>query len=136
MNKIFAAKLRIEAEQKTEVLAFIPTYFEFGTPTTASTTDFATLGKNVFARLGSDNSTGVCINDGGLFCIQANDYDNSEAALKAHFGESSCTDDGSNVRCDSSTFICNAHSDGYVSCYDDSTYDLCDANFNGSFTCH
>ena len=138
MGQIFNARLQLDATQHQEQTAPVGPiyYYEFGTPTTASTTDFATLGKNVFARLGSDNSTGVCINDGGLFCIQANDYDNSVAALKAHFGESSCTDDGSNVRCDSSTFICNAHSDGYVSCYDDSTYDLCDANFNGSFTCH
>ena len=138
MGQIFNARLQLDATQHQEQTAPVGPiyYYEFGTPTTASTTDFATLGKNVFARLGSDNSTGVCINDGGLFCIQANDYDNSVAALKAHFGESSCTNKGSDVRCDSSTFICNAHSDGYVACYDDSTYDLCDATDYGSFNCH
>ena len=79
----------------------LPTYYyyAFGTPTTSSTTDFTTLGKNVFARLGSDGSYGVCINDGGLFCIQTNDYDNSVAAIKEHFGESSCTDYGTAVDC-------------------------------------
>ena len=110
-------------------------YYAFGTPTTSSTTDFATLGKNVFARLGSDNSTGVCINDGGLFCIQANDYDNSVAALKAHFGESSCAVNGSNVNCSSSAFHCSAYSDGIVSCGDDSTLEYCNAYADGSFSC-
>ena len=111
-------------------------YYAFGTPTTSSTTDFTTLGKDVFARLGSDNSTGVCINDGGLFCIQANDYDNSVAALKAHFGESSCTDYGSRVDCKSSAFYCKAYTDGDVVCYVNSTNGYCGALADGSFSCH
>lgn len=108
-------------------------YYAVGTPTTSSTTDFATLGKDVFARLGSDNSTGVCINDGGLFCIQANDYDNSVVALKEHFGESNCTDGGSFVDCNSSAFNCSAHSIGNVSCRDRSTHETCAAKADGSF---
>ena len=137
MNKIFAAKLRIEAEQKTEVLAFIPTYFEFGTPTTASTTDFTTLGKNTFAALASDGTIGgVCINDGWLFCIKTNDYDNSVAALKAHFGESYCTNDGSRVYCQSSTFSCGADSFGFLACLaNSSTHGYCNANSSGSYSC-
>ena len=111
-------------------------YYAFGTPTTSSTTDFTTLGKNLFARLGSDNSAGVCINDGGLFCIQANDYDNSVAAIKAHFGESSCAVGGSNFYCDSSDFRCVANSDGYVTCRDISTDEDCSASADGSFNCH
>ena len=115
---------------------FIPTYFAFGTPTTASTTDFATLGKNVFAGLGSDGTTGgVCINDNGLFCIKRNDYDNSASALKAHFGESSCTDNGSFVYCDSGAFYCEADSSGNVSCSDNSTGGGCYARSDGSFNC-
>ena len=137
----FTCTLTAQATERTtkgEAVSagFIPTYFAFGTPTTASATDFATLGKNVFAGLGSDGTTGgVCINDGGLFCIKANDYDNSVAAIKAHFGESSCTDNGSNVSCDSSTFSCNANSDGGVICIDNSTRKFCKANADGSFTC-
>ena len=110
-------------------------YYAFGTQTTSSATDFATLGKNVFARLGSDDSHGVCINDGGLFCIKTNDYDNSVAALKAHFGESSCTDNGSNVDCNSGAFHCAANSDGIVDCHDDSTLEYCYALADGSFRC-
>ena len=125
-----------ERTTKGEAAPVGPTYYyAFGTPTTSSTTDFATLGKNVFARLGSDNSTGVCINDGGLFCIQANDYDNSVAAIKAHFGESKCTADGSYVDCDSSAFSCVAYSNGAVGCGDNSTGESCDAGADGSFNC-
>ena len=125
-----------ERTTKGEAAPVGPTYYyAFGTPTTSSTTDFATLGKNVFARLGSDNSTGVCINDGGLFCIQANDYDNSVAAIKAHFGESSCTGNGSGVNCNSSAFGCRANSRGDVSCNVSSTNEFCSAYADGSFNC-
>lgn len=103
-------------------------YYAFGTPPTSSTTDYTTLGKNVFARLGSDNTTGVCINDGGLFCIQTKDHDNSAAALKAHFGESSCTDDGSSFECNSSTFNCYVDALGDVGCYNNSSpREICNA---------
>ena len=133
----FKAILGIDANKvENPNTPFVPTYFEFGTPTTASTTDYTTVGKNVFAALASDGTTGgVCINDGGLFCIQTNDYDNSVAALKAHFGESSCGAYASSVNCDSSDFKCSAYSDGIVHCYDRSTYKYCNANADGSFNC-
>ena len=111
-------------------------YYAFGTPTTSSTTDYTTIGKNVFAALGSDDSHGVCINDRGLFCLKTNEYENSVAALKAHFGESSCTDNGSRVGCTSGAFDCNANSDGTVACLDFSTGENCYAFADGSFDCY
>ena len=135
----FTCTLTAQATERTtkgEAAPAGPTYYyAFGTPTTSSATNYTTLGKNVFARLGSDDSHGVCINDGGLFCIKTNDYDNSVAALKAHFGESSCSDSGSNVRCNSGTFSCDAYSDGLVSCHDISAYESCEARAGGSFRC-
>ena len=135
----FTCTLTAQATERTTKGEAAPVgpiyYYAFGTPTTSSATDFATLGKNVFARLGSDDSHGVCINDGGLFCIKANDYENSVAALKAHFGESSCPDTGSNVICNSGTFICRAHSSGDVRCSDDSAGGSCVASSGGSFNC-
>ena len=138
----FTCTLTAQATERTTkgeaapvVIPFVPTYFAFP-PTTASTTDYTTLGKNVFAGLGSDGTTGgVCINDGGLFCIKANDYDNSVAALKAHFGESNCTDNRVNVACRSGAFNCNAHSDGRVNCVNYSPGGSCDAYADGSFDC-
>ena len=142
MGQIFNARLQLDATQHQEqaapvVIPFVPTYFEFGTPKTTSTTDYTTLGKNVFATLGSDGTTGgVCINDGGLFCLQTNDYDNSVAALKAHFAESSCTDYVSFVECNSSAFRCTAYSNGNVNCGDYSNgRPYCTANTDGAFAC-
>ena len=139
----FTCTLTAQATERTTkgeaapvVIPFVPTYFAFGPPTTASTTDYTTLGKNVFAGLGSDGTTGgVCINDGGLFCIKRNDYDNSVAAIKAHFGESSCTANGSYVICNSGAFSCKDNSDGLVRCDDASTGKRCLARVDGSFHC-
>ena len=122
-------------ETKPTFVAWIPTYYAFGTPTTASTTDYTTVGKNVFVGLDSNNIKGVCINDNGLFCIKPNDYDNSVAALKNHFGESACVASGSRFSCASVAFYCNAYSDGFVSCCDDSTNERCSVSSDGSVTC-
>ena len=110
-------------------------YYAFGTPTTASATDYTTLGKNVFVRLGSDNTKAVCINDNGLFCIKSNDLDNSKEALKNHFGESKCSDNSSNFNCNSDAFRCNADSNGHVYCFDNSTPEYCNVNSSGSVSC-
>lgn len=111
-------------------------YYAFGTPTLDSTTDYTTLGKNLFARLGSDDSHGVCINDNGLFCLNTNDYENSKVALTSHFGKSKCTDYGSALRCDSDNFSCFANSDGSVDCDDNLTSENCHASDTGSFNCN
>ena len=116
-------------------VVFVPTYFAFGTPDTSSITDYTTLDKNVFATLYSDNSTGVCINDGELFCLQANDYDNAVTALKAHFGESNCTDYEYGVRCNSSDFLVGTYSNGNVDCRDNLTNAYCNAYADGAFLC-
>ena len=55
---------------KPTFVAWVPTYYAFGTPTTASATDYTTVGKNVFVALDTNNTKGVCINDNGLFCIK------------------------------------------------------------------
>ncbi len=116
-------------ETKPTFVAWVPTYFEFRTPTTSSTTDYTTLGKNVFAGLDSNNANGVCINDNGLFCIKWNDYDNSVLALKNHFGESTCSDSGSSFICNSGAFRCNAYSNGTVNCIDSSSFASCEVEY-------
>ena len=117
-------------------VSWIPTYFEFGTPTTSSATDYTTLSKKVFAALDSNNVKGVCINDNGLFCIKSNDYDNSVLALKNHFGESACRVDSSESYCNSDAFYCSAWSSGYVNCRGQSANDgRCYVNSDGTVTC-
>ena len=122
----------IERETLGEKLTY---YYAFGTPTTESTTDYTKVGKNVFVRLGSDDSKAVCINDNGLFCIKTNDYDNSVLALKDHFGESVCSDSSSYFSCRSSVFFCVAISSGYVDCLDSSPGGRCAVNSDGSVRC-
>ncbi len=120
--------------------SWTPTYFAFGTPTTASTTDYTTLGKNVFAGLGDDGSKGVCINDNGLFCIKANDYDNSVLALINHFGADICGKDSESFICtkeDDVSPSCSTYPEGLVTCTD-RTYgeETCLYNvYDGTFEC-
>ena len=123
-------------ETKPTFVAWIPTYYAFGTPTTSSATDYTTLGKNVFAALDTNNAKGVCINENGLFCIKTNDYDNSVLALKNHFGEPICSVTGSDFNCHSDAFRCTAYSNGYVTCYDNSSTERCSVSSAGSVACN
>lgn len=140
ITETFTCTLTAKATERTtkgEAGPAGPTYYyAYGTPTPSSATDYTTIGKNIFTRLGSDASKGVCINDRGLFCLQSNDFDNSKEALKAHFRESSCTDGGSNFFCSSGGFLCSANSYGSVSCSNNSAGESCYVDFDGSFGCH
>ena len=132
----YTCKLEFNAVERDTLGVTKPTYYyAFGTPTTASATDYTTLGKNVFVRLGTDNTKGVCINDNGLFCIKTNDYDNSVIALKNHFGESTCINEGSSFDCSSDAFNCYADSYGNVRCNDNSAYERCYVNSDGTVEC-
>ena len=123
-------------ETKPTIVAWVPTYYAFGTPTTASTTDYTTVGKKVFAALDTNNTKGVCINDNGLFCIKPNDYDNSVLALKNHFGESACSSSSSSFDCYSDAFACYAYSNGDVHCHDGSASEICDVDSDGTVACN
>ncbi len=142
VNEEYTCKLEFNAVERDTLgektyTSWVPTYFEFGTPTTSSTTDYTTLGKNAFAGLDSNNATGVCINDNGLFCIKWNDYDNSVAALKNHFGESTCSvSSDSRFSCHSDAFSCYADPDGYVLCGDISTNEPCTVKSDGTVMCY
>ena len=116
---------------------WIPTYYAFGTPTTASATDYRTLGKNVFAALATNNTKGVCITDIGLFCIKPNDYDNTIELLKEHFGVYGpvCYGNSSSFYCSAGAFYCDADSTGNVSCSNSSTNERCSVSSAGTVTC-
>jgi len=120
---------------KPTFVAWVPTNYAYGIPTTSSATDYTTLGKNVFAALDSNDTKGVCINDNGLFCIKWNDYNNSVLALKNHFGESKCSAEGSRFFCSSDVFYCVARSNGTVRCNNNSTVEGCSVDSSGSADC-
>ena len=133
----YVCELTFNAVERDTLGSSEPTYYyAFGTPTTESATDYTTLGKNVFVRLGTDDSKAVCINDNGLLCIKWNNYDNSVLALKNHFGESACEVDDSYFRCFSGAFRCGADSiGGRVFCTDYSTDEGCDVSSDGVVDC-
>ena len=132
----YTCKLEFTATERNTLGVTKPTYYyAFGTPTTASATDYTTLGKNVFVRSGTDDSKAVCINDNGLFCIKANDYDNSKEALKSHFGESACSGGSSYFDCSSDAFSCSANLYGTVTCDDSSANENCNVNSSGTVIC-
>ena len=136
VSEEYTCKLEFNAVERDTLGVTKPTYYyAFGTPTTSSATDYTTLGKNVFVRLGSDDSKAVCINDNGLFCIKINDYDHSKELLKNHFGESACSADSSYLLCHSDAFYCGAVSVGRVECRDYSTDKYCLVDPSGSVTC-
>ena len=132
----YTCKLEFNAVERDTLGSSEPTYYyAFGTPTTSSATDYTTLGKNVFVRLGANDSKAVCINDNGLFCIKPNDYDNSVIALKNHFGESACGVTSSDFNCYSDAFYCTASSAGDVDCLDSSADDDCSVDSDGAVYC-
>ena len=133
----YTCKLEFTATERDTLGVTKPTYYyAFGTPTTASTTDYTTLGKNVFVRFGSDGSKAVCINDNGLFCIKTNDYYNSVLAINNHFGESACNGTNDTFTCYSASFEFTVSSDGSVYCDDNSTVEYCSVDSDGTIECN
>jgi len=131
----YTCKLEFNAVERDTLGEKLIYYYAFGTPTTASTTDYTTLGKNVFVRLGSDGSKAVCINDNELFCINNNNYDRSKESLKSHFGESNCSGSGSSFYSNSDAFSCSVYSGGTVGCRDNLLEKSCTVGSDGSITC-
>ena len=108
-------------------------YYEFGEPTTLSTTDYTTLGKNVFAALEGEKKSICIIKNGKLHCLDsANICDNDEhynndiiEYLKQIFGEEYCDSAGDSYNCESGDFYCSIMCDS-VHCADYQTNDYCD----------
>ena len=134
----YVCTLTFNAVERDTLGVIKPTYYyAFGTPTTASATDYTRLGKNVFVRLGTDDSKAVCINDNGLFCIKINEFANSREALFNHFGISGCGITEAYFECSSTgAFICKAYTNGSVYCRDYSTLKGCNVDSSGTVDCH
>lgn len=110
-------------------------YYSYGTPSTDSATDYNLINKTVFTTLASDGTSGVCINDGSLFCIYTNEYEKTMNKMKNHFGDSNCSLSkyGPTFSCSSNNIYCYSIADGHVYCR--SFNGNCDAYSDGSFHC-
>ena len=112
-------------------------YYEFGEPTTLSTTDYTTLGKNVFAALEGEKKSICIIRNGKLHCLEsANICDNDKhynndiiEYLNQLFGEEYCDSAGDSYNCESEDFYYSIMCDS-VHCLDNQTNDYCDLEKN------
>ena len=106
-------------------------YYAFGLPTTTSTTDYTTLGKNVFVRddTPDERTREVCIvrTEGnlGLHCFQNNNWEIEQIHVQKVFSDIECGVGSSRVGCAASDFNCFVDSNGDVYCSDHSTDGSC-----------
>ena len=103
-----------------------------------STTDYTTLGKNVFVRDDTPDETTreVCIvRNGELHCFQNNNWEVEQTHVQEVFSDIECDVDSSYVVCGASDFACVVYSNGYVDCGDDSAYENCSVYSNGGVRC-
>lgn len=136
----FSCTLNATAKERTTIQdpIFIPKYFEFGTPTTNSTKNYRTLGKNVFASLGDDGITeGICIiKNTVLVCIEANNYSKALNSLKKYFTTNQCSYNmgySCSTNVNGESIYCYAGSTGDVSCMN-STH-TCKNDGRGTIEC-
>ena len=75
-----------------------PKYFEFGDPTTSSTTDYTTIQRDVMAALCEDGTKGVCIiKNNNLECFMQGNYEYEKQHLRSLYPNISC--DGNSMFC-------------------------------------
>ena len=143
-GKSLSASLKVEnvtctkGLPKTYYYAFI-SYDECtanGYPTT--TTDYTTIGKNVFVRddTPEEPTRELCIvRNGELHCFQNNNWEVEQNHIQEVFSDISCDVGSSDVRCYASNFSCSVYSDGYVLCSDYSTSESCSVRASGVVDC-
>jgi len=109
-------------------------YYEFGEPTTSSTTDYTTLNKNIFVRLSSGGEKSLCIiyND-NLECFK-NNYDEEKEHIVNVLGANNCKE-SSAIECSTTEFNCAIYSGGWVSCYSNVSSQVCDVYDDGNAEC-
>ena len=110
-------------------------YYAFGNPTTSDTTDYLTLGKNVFVKLEGEQKSVCIVRNGNLSCFKNNNWDEEKNHVQQVFSDISCDVSSSLVGCDASDFDCSVDSSGDVFCDDFGSYEYCDVRSDGSVNC-
>ena len=113
-------------------------YYAFGEPTTSSTrtTDYTTLGKNVFVKLEGEQKS-VCIVRNGEpspICFKNNNYAEEQNHIKEVF-EVCYAPPSDEVYCGASGFYCNVSSDGNVYCRDGGADESCNVDSDDLVIC-
>lgn len=110
-------------------------YYAFGDPTTSDTTDYLTLGKNVFVKLEGEQKSACIVRNGNLSCFKNNNWDEEQNHVQQVFSDISCDVFSSHVDCNASDFSCYVTSDGDVYCRDGGSNESCRVNSDGSVYC-
>ena len=121
-----------------------PTNYEFGIPTTSSTTDPSTLNKNVYSGLYSNTQLGVCINKSGeQYCFRINNVIAEEKHMQDVFenvfSDGACyisSQTGNSLSCMSDDFTCTIYNYGAVYCQDRRARIYCQINYDKSGNCY
>ncbi len=110
-------------------------HYAFGTPTTSSTTDYTSLGKNVFIEL-KEGQLSVCINrNNELICIKPNDSSASTNLREAWNDNGACSGSPGVYYCYADDFSCYILMDGDVYCNDNINSTRCEVTSSGSASC-
>lgn len=65
--------------------------FEFGTPTTSSTTDYTSLNKDIFSALNGDQKSVCIVKDSKLHCFDNNNYTIEKDHIQQVFNDGTCS---------------------------------------------
>ena len=91
-------------------------YFEYGDPTTSSTTDYTTLGKNLFVALNGDQKSICIIRNNKLHCFDINNYQIEKVHILDVYSDITCSTMSSYIYCSDGRVNCRVNNDGSVMC--------------------
>ena len=93
-------------------------YYEYGEPTTSSTTDYGSLNKKIFLALNGGQKSICIIRNGRLHCFDNNNYIIEKEHVKEVFSDITCKITSSSVSCNDGKIECDIFESGSVSAYD------------------
>ena len=116
-------------------------HYDFGDPTTSSTTDYTELvaqGHNTFVALYEDGSKAACVvRNGELGCFKAgaSNWTKNKFYIQGFFSDISCDVFSNNVTCDDGDASCRVDLNGDVYSDDVVAREYCEINASGSVEC-
>ena len=110
-------------------------YYEYGTPTTSSTTDYNTLGHNVFVRL-LDGKKSICyLRNNEPICVDKDNFYSDKNTVMSDFGVDECNDYDYVFSCQDYRFSVYAENENDVSIGDYSASEKCEINDGNVISC-
>ena len=112
-------------------------YYAFGDPTDESirTTDYTTLGKNIFLKLEGEQKSVCILRNGEKHCFKNNNYDIENEHVQEVFSDISCVASLLIMNCNASDFGCGVLSDSGVVCRDFGAGGRCSVGSDGQVIC-